>query len=92
VELLKDGERISPKEYKTIISSNKPHYLLDVREEQELGICALPSVTKNVPYSRMNSESVMESLRQDLEGKAAAEEKLPGITIGLTLLLTHKTL
>lgn len=81
MELLKSTERISPLEYKEIIKGQQPHILIDVREPQELDICSLPGVSRNVPYSKMNSEKVMDGLNQYFLEKTqdgSCQEKLPG--------------
>jgi len=64
VELLSSSERITPKEYDDISKSTASHILIDVREPQELEICSLSSVSKNIPYSKMNSEAVMSPLEE----------------------------
>ncbi len=81
MELLKTTERISPSEYREIISGQRPHILIDVREPQELDICKLPGLSRNVPYSKMNSEKVMDGLHQYFLEKtqdANPADKLPG--------------
>lgn len=64
MELLTLDERITPAEYDAIKKSNSSHILIDVREPQELEICSLSNVSKNIPYSKMNSEIVMSSLEE----------------------------
>lgn len=81
MELLNSSERISPMEYKEIITNQTSHILIDVREPQELDICSLPAVSRNVPYSKMNSEKVMDGLNQYFLEKTNgvnSSEKLPG--------------
>lgn len=82
--MLNQSERISPKEYHDIVTKNDPHILIDVREPQELEICSLADTSRNVPYSKMNSEKVMEGLHQYFVEKTSggtAKEKLPGEAI-----------
>jgi len=78
--LLTSTERVKPKEFNEIRKSNIPHILIDVREPQELEICSLGNVSKNIPYSKMNSELFMASLGEyfvDMTQDAKDDEKLP---------------
>ncbi|OXA60930.1 adenylyltransferase and sulfurtransferase MOCS3 isoform X2 [Folsomia candida] len=88
VDLLSTSDRITPQEYDRIRTSNIPHILLDVREPQELGICSLPNVSKNVPYSGMDSEMTMmgledfflqhqQELQQSKNGTSSSSPPIP---------------
>jgi adenylyltransferase/sulfurtransferase len=62
IQLLGEGERISAKDFNELLLLSKKNetlspILIDVREPHELGICALPQKSLNVPYSKLVSET-----------------------------------
>ncbi|XP_072314053.1 adenylyltransferase and sulfurtransferase MOCS3 [Eucyclogobius newberryi] len=52
LSLLSKDQRITAKEYKTVLDSTDPHLLLDVRPNVEVDICHLPS-SLNIPLSSL---------------------------------------
>jgi adenylyltransferase/sulfurtransferase len=79
IQILKQFDRITPTEYETISKSKTtPHVLIDVREPQELEICAIPDVSMNVPYSQMYSDKSMDQLKRFLKERARLARVVQG--------------
>ncbi|KAI8373229.1 adenylyltransferase [Radiomyces spectabilis] len=53
--LLKPHKRVSCKDYNAVLTSGKPHLLLDVRPEIQYDICALPN-SWNIPIDQLQKQ------------------------------------
>ncbi|XP_013404551.1 adenylyltransferase and sulfurtransferase MOCS3 [Lingula anatina] len=66
LELLKPEDRISAKEYQSIVKEKLPHLLIDVRLPVEQEICSLPGAW-NIPIGDIHKEECLEKLRKKLQ-------------------------
>ncbi|KAF2360903.1 Adenylyltransferase and sulfurtransferase MOCS3/Uba4 [Trinorchestia longiramus] len=66
VSLLTPAQRVTVKEYESIVSSGEPHVLVDVRQPVELGICVLNN-TVNIPLKEISKPERVQEIRDALE-------------------------
>lgn len=65
--LLKDTDRISPKDYKEMLDTKQEHVLVDVRLPVELDICQLPVQSYNLPISSVDKKDCIQALEERLK-------------------------
>ncbi|KAK6183525.1 hypothetical protein SNE40_010995 [Patella caerulea] len=83
MNILEKEQRMSAKEYKTILEEKKPHILVDVRQPVELEICQLPNTkTINIPVSSLQKEEKISELRDRINQlKSNGDDKVPIVVV-----------
>lgn len=66
LKLLPEGKRITATKYNSI--KDEPHVLVDVRYEQEFGICKLEN-SLNIPITKINSKECIEKIEEEIAKK-----------------------
>ncbi|XP_052769106.1 adenylyltransferase and sulfurtransferase MOCS3-like [Mya arenaria] len=64
LNVLQRHERITAKEYASLVSSGEAHVLVDVRLPVELDICRLPTQALNIPLSDIEKQSTIDTLSE----------------------------
>lgn len=74
LQVLSEKNRITAKDYKTMIDSNKSHILVDVRTPVEMEICQLPAInTINIPISDVDKEDILSNLKSNIMNTSDSE-------------------
>ncbi|XP_053376323.1 adenylyltransferase and sulfurtransferase MOCS3-like [Mercenaria mercenaria] len=81
IQVLGKEERISAKEYKSLLDSGKPHVLLDVRQPVEMDICQLPKPAVNIPVGDLHKSSSIDQLSASIDSVSQTNENVPVICV-----------
>ncbi|CAH1779800.1 unnamed protein product, partial [Owenia fusiformis] len=76
VRLLESKERISPKDYASVLESDTSHVLVDVRLPGELEICKIASPL-NIPIGEMNDQAHISTLKAMIDSIRVEEGPVP---------------
>ncbi|XP_060590470.1 adenylyltransferase and sulfurtransferase MOCS3-like [Ruditapes philippinarum] len=81
IEVLGTNDRITAKEYKSLLDSGQPHVLLDVRQPVEMDICQLPKSAVNIPIGAIHKSSSIDQLSASIDSLGQTTEQVPVICV-----------